>query len=94
MPLFDFKCPDCNHKIEEIIGLEKAHSVDCPFCGGKMSRQFGAPSIIIAGNPGPKIKTRPALAKELRKQGFNSPLFSSREHEDRTDWTLKRAGVK
>lgn len=48
MPLFDFQCPKCQHKFEELVfGDEKAV---CPKCGEKdIERLVSAPSPLKTG---------------------------------------------
>jgi len=58
-----------------------------------MARVPSASAIIIAGNMGPKLRTRVNLDDELKVQGFNAPLFRSEELKDKVRWRLKKEGV-
>jgi len=38
MPLFEFECPNCKHKFEELTSLSERDKVLCPKCGAKPER--------------------------------------------------------
>ncbi|HLZ08903.1 MAG TPA: zinc ribbon domain-containing protein [Chloroflexota bacterium] len=40
MPLFEYRCRDCNASFERLIHRDLADSVDCPECGGSRSRRL------------------------------------------------------
>jgi hypothetical protein len=63
-------------------------------CGSNAIRIPSAASIVIAGNAGPKLRTRVALSDELEKQGIAAPLFSSDLGKDKARWLLKKEGVR
>ncbi|MCD6385759.1 zinc ribbon domain-containing protein [Candidatus Sumerlaeota bacterium] len=36
MPIYEYRCKECNHRFEDLIRNEsEAHSVKCPKCGSK-----------------------------------------------------------
>jgi len=88
MPIFDFECPSCEKVKTEIIGSEEL--VRCAFCGVEMRKLPPLCSVVIKVNIGRKLKNRIALDDELKKQGFNAPLFRSDESKDFARWALKR----
>ncbi len=92
MPLFEYLCPDCGHKKERLTFGGQIEFSICP-CGARMARVPSASAIIIAGNMGPKLRTRVNLDDELKVQGFNAPLFRSEELKDKVRWRLKKEGV-
>jgi hypothetical protein len=55
---------------------------------------MSAAKIHIAGNPGPKLRTRVNLADEMEKQGFHAPFFKSPEAKDKARWLLKKTGIR
>lgn len=89
MPIYDFECRACGYS-EEVINTE---FVTCPNCGRQMKRVPSVASIVIAGNPGPKLKTRVNLDDELRRQGVKTPLFRSEEAKDKARWHLKKLSI-
>jgi len=38
MKLFDYKCRDCNHKLEELVSSD-AEAVECPNCGSESTER-------------------------------------------------------
>jgi putative FmdB family regulatory protein len=87
MPIYEFECRACG-VTEEIIST--AWDRACRICGRQMKRLMSTASIIIAGNPGPKLRTRVNLDDELQKEGMNAPLFRSDEAKDKARWALKK----
>ena len=88
MPLYDFECVACDKLFEDIAPV--GGEVTCPTCGRGAKRLPPLVAIVIAGNMGPKLKNRVALDTELRKQGFEAPLFKSEDHKDKARWLMKK----
>ena len=43
MPMYEFKCGECDSSFEEIIACSKIDEVTCPSCGsGKPEKQLSA----------------------------------------------------
>jgi putative FmdB family regulatory protein len=44
MPLYEYKCDDCGHRFEKLVGLSAADEVqECPACGATAcQRQYSA----------------------------------------------------
>lgn len=41
MPIFEFRCEDCQAKFQTLVGMVAgADSVECPKCGGKNARKL------------------------------------------------------
>lgn len=95
MPIYDYKCTNqtCNRVIEALVNSPE-DVLSCPSCGALTRRLPPRVSIIIPSNMGRKLRTRVALDDELKKQGFNAPLFKGEEGKDKARWVLKKAGVK
>ena len=46
MPLYDYRCQDCDHSFEMVVTARTMDSVACPECAGmKLERLIGVPSI-------------------------------------------------
>ena len=83
-------------KLVNNCGAALLHNLDkvaCR-CGSKCHRIPSVVSIVIAGNAGPKLRTRVALSDELEKQGIVAPLFSSDLGKDKARWLLKKEGIR
>lgn len=50
MPLYDYKCLQCEEVTEVLIGSADDSGVSCPACGNLMRRQVSAPSFRLKGN--------------------------------------------
>lgn len=83
MPMFDFQCPKCNHRFEELVyGDEKAV---CPQCGEKdIERLVSAPSPLKTGafpfKVGP-VHSRVAMNKNFAKPPCNGACSGSITNE-------------
>lgn len=87
MPIYVYECEHCG-QLEAI--LPSPQDMVCLDCGRQLRRRPTAASIIIAGNMGPKLRTRVNLDDELQKQGMSAPLFRSDEAKDKARWALKK----
>lgn len=48
MPIFEYQCPQCDHRFEALIRGEEP--ADCPECGSmKSERLFSAPAAHVRG---------------------------------------------
>ena len=93
MPIYEFHCQTCNDVLERICHFGEGDSITC-HCGSKATRIPSRVSVVIAGNIGPKLRTRVALSDELEKQGISAPLFSSDLGKDKARWLLKKEGIR
>ncbi|NLY91686.1 MAG: zinc ribbon domain-containing protein [Firmicutes bacterium] len=49
MPIYEFRCPECEHKFEELC-KSSAEEVPCPKCGSaKTARLFSPFGFAVAG---------------------------------------------
>lgn len=50
MPLYDYRCPYCEHRFEEVRSIQLRHVADCPECGRVASHaQSRAPLLRVPG---------------------------------------------
>ena len=87
MPIYTYECV-CGHSLDVL--LRELIEINCECCGEKLRRIIAPVNFHIAGNPGPKIKTRVNLDDELKRQGMKAPLFKSEEAKDKARWALKK----
>ena len=45
MPIFDYKCEECNYTEEVLLSINEQPDVKCPDCDSIMVRMVAAPSI-------------------------------------------------
>ena len=51
MPIYDYVCGACGHRLEVIHGVHEGGPKFCPACGveGRMQKAFSAPTIVFKG---------------------------------------------
>lgn len=50
MPLYEYRCTDCENKVEVIQRFSDPDLSDCTECGGTLERLLSAPSIRFKGS--------------------------------------------
>jgi len=40
MPIYDFKCKNCDHRFESFTSISRRDEVTCPKCGGPVERVY------------------------------------------------------
>jgi putative FmdB family regulatory protein len=50
MPLYEYHCPNCNHKFEKLQGMSAA-GADCPVCEAPARRAISVFSSVSRGEP-------------------------------------------
>lgn len=50
MPIYDYLCGACGHRVEVIHGVHDAGPVICPNCGGPLRKALSMPSIVFRGS--------------------------------------------
>jgi putative FmdB family regulatory protein len=50
MPLYDYKCTQCDKTTEIRRGFDETHIEACPSCGGKLARVFNPAPIVFKGS--------------------------------------------
>ena len=48
MPLYEYRCPKCDHTLEKIQGISDK-APPCPKCEGETARQIGLSSFRLKG---------------------------------------------
>lgn len=49
MPLYEYKCPECGEKFEELASASSQEPVECPKCGSVAKRQISGFAIGSGG---------------------------------------------
>jgi len=52
MPIYDYLCSACDHRLDILHGINDAGPLFCPSCGaeGTMRKQFGVPTVHFKGS--------------------------------------------
>jgi len=50
MPIYEFKCPECNEIEELTTSVYSNHSMWCVDCGVSMEKQFSSIGVIFKGD--------------------------------------------
>ena len=50
MPLYEYQCLKCKHRVEKIENVNGPHLKKCPRCGGKVEPVLSAPAIQFKGS--------------------------------------------
>jgi putative FmdB family regulatory protein len=49
MPVYEFACRACGHRLDELRALGDDAAGSCPACGGDLRRVFGRVAVIYSG---------------------------------------------
>lgn len=52
MPLFEYRCGDCDEKFEELVPFAKSDEMQCPNCGSKNTRKLVSAFATVASRSG------------------------------------------
>jgi putative FmdB family regulatory protein len=53
MPIYDYHCPQCEAKFEQLVSYSKADEVSCPHCGRPYAiRQVSRIAARVSGENG------------------------------------------
>lgn len=74
MPLYDYECRNCGHRVEVLHGVNESGPAACQRCGGNMRKLLSAPAIVFKGSGWAKKDFREARStgkpdKEAVKAG-------------------------
>ena len=50
MPLYDYECRNCGHRVEVLHGVNAVGPTACEQCGGAMRKLFSMPAIVFKGS--------------------------------------------
>ena len=50
MPLYEYECKKCHHRIEKIQSFAARHIKKCPDCGGLLEQVISAPAVQFKGS--------------------------------------------
>ena len=50
MPIYEYKCEDCNKITEIWHGVNESPKTSCPYCGGRLHKIISQTSFILKGS--------------------------------------------
>lgn len=74
MPIYDYVCPNCGHRVEVLHGVHDGTARDCAQCGTTMRKAITAPAIVFKGTGWAKMERRSAQSP---KSGSSSDSGTS-----------------
>jgi putative FmdB family regulatory protein len=94
MPLYEYKCQECEHRYERIEKASSPHDGTCPSCGGAARRLLGAPALKFKGSGwyvtdyGKGNGNQPAPA-ETKTEAAEKPAAATTEKPSESSPTVK-----
>lgn len=49
MPIYEYRCRACGHRLEEIQPMGSPPPAPCPECGGELNRVYGRVGVRFSG---------------------------------------------
>lgn len=75
MPLYEYKCPACENKFNELMSLDDYTPIRvCPKCNEPSPRLISAPNLQI-------LKKSERIARERNEKAIFDPKRITRKHE-------------
>jgi len=75
MPLYEYRCPDCEDVFKELLSLEEYSPLRvCPECNAPSPRKISAPKLQI-------LRKNERLARERNEKAIFDPKRITRKHE-------------
>ncbi len=50
MPTYQYVCTDCGSDLEAVQSFSEPSLTECPSCGGKLRKRFGAVGVVFKGS--------------------------------------------
>jgi putative FmdB family regulatory protein len=92
LPTYEYACTACGHRLDAVQKFTDDALTECPECGGRLRKVFGAPGIVLKGSGFYKTDTR---AQDKRsgsgsdKSSGSNGSDSSSSSESKTESTTK-----
>lgn len=83
MPLFEYKCLNCERRIEVLLDADEPEPKCCPDCSGKLKRLMGVPGLIFKGSG--FYATDYARKSSAGSKEENGKTSEAREHPEKPE---------
>ncbi|TME84471.1 MAG: zinc ribbon domain-containing protein [Chloroflexi bacterium] len=68
MPIYDYVCEACGHRLEVMHGVDAPGPASCPACGARpMRKAFALPAVVFKGSGWAKKDRRSASRRKAEK---------------------------
>jgi len=75
MPIYEYKCVECEHEFEELLSLEKYSPIRvCPECNAPSTRKLSAPQLQ-------SLRESERIARDTNERAAHEPIKVTRKHE-------------
>ena len=95
MPTYEYACTACGHRLEAVQKFTDDALTECPECGGKLRKVFGAPGIVLKGSGFYKTDTRAQDKRSSsdKSSSANGSDSSGSGSDTKTDSGTKSSGL-
>jgi putative FmdB family regulatory protein len=69
MPIYEYACKTCGHRVEVLHGIHATGPATCDVCGGPMTKLVSAPAIVFKGSGWAKKDARDRSASRTSTDG-------------------------
>jgi putative FmdB family regulatory protein len=49
VPIYEYRCAACGHRVEELQAMGAGAPGPCPECGGELTRVYGRVGVVFTG---------------------------------------------
>ena len=89
MPTYEYACTACGHRLDAVQKFTDDALTECPDCGGKLRKVFGAPGIVLKGSGFYKTDTRAQDKRSSSEKSGGSNGSDSSGSDTKTESTAK-----
>jgi putative FmdB family regulatory protein len=89
LPTYEYACTACGHRLDAVQKFTDDALTECPDCGGKLRKVFGAPGIVLKGSGFYKTDTRAQDKRSASEKSGSSNGSDSSGSDTKTESTAK-----
>jgi putative FmdB family regulatory protein len=85
LPTYEYACTACGQRLEAVQKFTDDALTECPECGGKLRKVFGAPGIVLKGSGFYKTDTRAQDKRSVSEKSGGSNGSDSSGSDTKTE---------
>jgi putative FmdB family regulatory protein len=89
LPTYEYACTACGHRLDAVQKFTDDALTECPECGGKLRKVFGAPGIVLKGSGFYKTDTRAQDKRSSSEKSSGSNGSDSSGSDTKTESSAK-----